>query len=61
MTLRNSTTEPGQPWVSRRGSAPECGERMWRKWMPTPSIVVRNCGSAFRRRSVPRQSYSSAQ
>jgi hypothetical protein len=56
MTLRNSTIDPGQPWVITRGSAFGCGERTWRKWIPKPSIVVRNCGSPFKRRSVVRQS-----
>jgi hypothetical protein len=61
MTFKNSMTEPGQPCVMTRGRASACGERTWRKWMPSPSITVRNCGNAFSRVSVARQSYRSAQ
>jgi len=43
MTSRNSTIEPGQPWVRIRGRASGWGERTCRKWMVAPSTVV-NCG-----------------
>ncbi len=61
ITLSNSTIEPGHPWVRTSGRAPSCGDRTWMKWMPSPSISVRNWGSRLRRASVARQSYSSAQ
>ena len=32
MTSRNSTTEPGQPWVMSRGKASGWGDRAWMKW-----------------------------
>ncbi len=48
--------EPGQPCVMMSGRASVCWERTCRKWMPSPSIGVRNCGSAFSRVSVARQS-----
>jgi hypothetical protein len=48
--------EPGQPWVMISGRASGCGERTWTKWIPSPSISVRNWGSAFSRASVARQS-----
>jgi len=38
ITFWNSTTEPGQPWVSKIGNAPGCAERLCRKWIPTPSM-----------------------
>ena len=56
MTFLNSTTEPGQPWLRMSGSAPGCGERTWMKWTGSPPISDRNCGSAFSRASVARQS-----
>jgi hypothetical protein len=40
-------TDPGQPWVMSSGNAFSCGDRTWRKWTSTPSMVVVNCGSAF--------------
>jgi hypothetical protein len=55
-TFKNSTTEPGQPWVRISGSASGRGERTWAKTMRIPSISVWNCGSAFSRASVARQS-----
>ena len=51
-----STTLPGQPWVRISGKASGRGERAWRKWIRSPSISVMNCGAAFNRRSVARQS-----
>ena len=39
----NSTIEPGQPWVMTIAKAFGCLERTWRKWLPSPSSVVRNC------------------
>ena len=56
MTLPNSITDPGQPWVRISGSASGRGERTWAKTMRIPSISVWNCGSAFSRASVARQS-----
>src|SRR5580693_1723958 len=41
MTLRNSSTDPGHPWVMTRGVAFASGDRTWRKSMSRPSIVVR--------------------
>src|SRR4029450_4355929 len=61
MTLRNSMIEPGQPCVMMSGRASACGERTCRKWMPSPSITVRTCGSVFILVSVARQSYCSRQ
>ena len=43
----SSMTEPGQPCVMIRGSASECGDFTWIKWMSTPSISVLNWGSAL--------------
>ncbi len=42
ITFRNSTIDPGQPWVRISGSASACGERTCRKWIESPSISVRN-------------------
>ena len=56
-TFRNSTIEPGQPWVMTSGRASSCGDRTWRRWIASPSITGRSCGTAFSRRSVARQSY----
>jgi hypothetical protein len=56
MTDSNSMIEPGQPWVRTSGRAPSCGERTCRKWTSSPPIAVVNCGSAFSRASVRRQS-----
>ncbi len=56
MTFWNSTIEPGQPCVITSGNAFACGERTWMKWMPTPSMVVRNCGKRFSSFSRARQS-----
>jgi hypothetical protein len=61
MTFRNSTTEPGQPWVITIGKASGSGERTWTRWMASPSIVVRNCSNPLSRCSRARQSYWSAQ
>ena len=44
MMSRNSTIEPGQPWVTMSGNASGSGERTWRKWTRWPSISVVNCG-----------------
>jgi hypothetical protein len=43
------------------GNASRRGERTWMKWMASPSITVRNCGSALSRASVALQSYPPAQ
>ena len=51
MTFRNSTIEPGQPWVMISGSAFGSVERTCRKWMFCPSISVVNCGYLFSSRS----------
>lgn len=61
MTLWNSTTDPGQPCVMTRGTAPSCGDRTWTKWMSRPSISVRNWGKRLSRASDARQSYCSSQ
>lgn len=45
--LHCSTIEPGHPCVTMSGNAFSCFDRMWRKWMSNPSIVVVNCGTAF--------------
>ena len=42
--------------VITSGAAPRCFERRWRKWMPSPSISVRNWSRSFRRLSRRRQS-----
>jgi pimeloyl-ACP methyl ester carboxylesterase len=55
-TSRNSTTEPGQPCVTISPSASGSGERACRKWMPKPSISVRNWPIASSRASARRQS-----
>ena len=51
-----SMIEPGQPCVTIIGSAFSWRERTWMKWMSTPSISVTNCGRAFSRASILRQS-----
>ena len=56
ISCRNSRTEPGQPWQSSSGTAPGSGERTCRKWIPNPSISVREEPSALRSRSQRRQS-----
>ena len=56
MILSCSIVEPGQPWVTIRGSASSCVERTWMKWMSTPSISVTKCGRAAKRFSNVRQS-----
>ena len=61
MTSRNSTTEPGQPWVITSGNASACGERTWMRWTCAPSTSVMSCGSALSSASAARQSYPSAQ
>ena len=45
MTLKNSTTDPGQPCVKTSGVAVGSGERTWMKWMSRPSTVAMNCGN----------------
>ncbi len=57
----SSTTEPGQPCVITNGSASSWADFTWMKWISTPSITVLNCGSALRRASHLRQSYSVVQ
>ena len=56
MTLWNSTTEPGQPWVNTSGIASACGERTWMKCSAKPSISVVNWAKRFSRASRARQS-----
>lgn len=56
MTLRNSRTEPGQPWVRIIGSASWWRDRTWMKWMSSPSILVLNCGRELSFASIFRQS-----
>ena len=57
-TSSSSITEPGQPCVMINGNAPACRDLTWMKWIPSPSISVTNCGSAFSFASHVRQSYS---
>ena len=47
MTLWNSTTEPGQPWVISKGRASGDGLGWWMKWMSKPSMVVLNWAKRF--------------
>ena len=61
MIFSCSMIEPGQPCETISGSASWSADRMWMKWMSSPSISVMNCGSAFSFVSHPRQSYSVAQ
>lgn len=42
MMFKNSTIDPGQPCVMISGMAPASAERMCRKWIRCPSIVVMN-------------------
>ena len=56
MTLRNSSTEPGHPWVITMGVAFAWGDRMWRKSMSRPSIVVRCSPQSLISASTLRQS-----
>ena len=56
MRSRYSTTVMGQPWVAMIGRAPGSGDRTWRKWTVSPSIVVVNWGYALIRASCARQS-----
>ncbi|SUB10926.1 Uncharacterised protein [Nocardia brasiliensis] len=50
-TARNSSTDPGHPWVSTSGNASGSGERTCRKWMPSPSMVARYCAKSFSTRT----------
>ena len=52
----NSATDPGQPCVSRSGTASGPADRTCRKWMRCPSISVVNCGNALSAASCARQS-----
>ena len=56
ITLWNSTTEPGQPWVMISGSASGFEERWWMKWMSSPSISVTNWSKRLSAASRARQS-----
>jgi len=56
ITSRNSTTEPGQPWLRISGKAPGSGERTCKKWTFCPSMVVANCGNSFSSASCSLQS-----
>jgi hypothetical protein len=55
MTSSISMTEPVQPCVMISGSASALRDLTWMKWMPSSSISVVNCGSAFRFASHLRQ------
>ena len=55
MISRNSTTEPGQPWVTISGSAPGSGDGAWMKCTRVPSISVRKWSNAL---SAPRRAAS---
>ena len=57
ITLWNSITEPGQPWVINSGRAFSLGDRLWMKWMSSPSICVLNWPKPFSIASQRRQSY----
>ncbi len=61
MTPRNSTIEPGQPWVST--SALSCGPepRSCSRWMRCPSMSAMNCGTRFIAASCARQSKAETQ
>ena len=59
MMFRNSTTEPGQPWVRISGSASGSGERTCRKCTFCPSMSVVNCGILVQPRLVRRASRTS--
>jgi hypothetical protein len=61
ITRRNSTGELGQPWVTSSGRAAGFEERMCRKWMSRPLMLVMNCGTWFSLASWWRQSKPSAQ
>ena len=61
INLRKSAIDVGHPCVRTRGSAPGFADLTWRKWMSSPSIVVRNCGKELSSDSKRRQSYSRSQ
>ena len=61
ITFRNSTTEPGQPWLMSSGRASAWGDRWWMAWMRWPSMVVTTWSRPFSRASAARQSKPSAQ
>ena len=56
MISRNSTTEPGQPWVTISGSASGSGERAWMKCTRVPSTSVTKLSKALSIASARRQS-----
>ena len=53
---RNSTTEPGHPWVRISGSASGVAASTCRKCIFCPSITVVKCGYALSASSAARQS-----
>ncbi len=56
MISMNSTTEPGQPWVTISGSASGSGERAWMKCTGVPSTSVMKLSNALSIDSARRQS-----
>ena len=60
-TSRNSTTEPGHPWVTISGCASLRGDRTCRKWMPRPSMTVRYWPRALSSSDSAATSWSSSQ
>jgi len=60
-TSRNSTIEPGQPWVSTSGRAVGTGDGACRQWMRSPSISVVTWSQPLSLASFARQSYPSCQ
>ncbi|MBB2773734.1 UNVERIFIED_ORG: hypothetical protein GGE11_004673 [Mycolicibacterium obuense] len=56
ITLSNSTTEPGHPWVMISGKASGRDERWWMKWMSSPSMSVVNWSNRLSAASRARQS-----
>lgn len=57
ITSRNSTTEPGHPWLRISGKASASGDLTCKKWMFCPSISVVNWGNPLSLASHSRQSY----
>ena len=56
ITSRNSTIEPGQPWMRSSGVAFFSADLTWMKWNVWPSISVVNCGWRLIAASWARQS-----
>ena len=56
MTLWNSTTEPGQPWVMTIGIASGSGERTWMKCTSMPPMSAMYWSKRLSAASRARQS-----